>query len=117
MNTNQKTIDDLMSDFFDYMRSIHRAEHGLSRYRRKWQKIKDFMSARKLKYYNESVEHAYLKHELGHYDYYQLDKEKRDLVNIIEALREFQTTGQVFRGARKHHPKEFNGTAANSINA
>lgn len=117
MNTKKQTIDDLMNDFFDYMRSIYRTEGSLKRYKRIWQRIKDFMSAQKLKYYNQAVEQAYLKHELGDYDYYQLDREKRDLINITEALGEFQKTGRLFMGARKHLPKEFRGSAAASIKA
>jgi len=117
MSPKKQTIDDLMSDFFDYMRSIHRTEGSLKRYKRKWQRIKSFMSAQKLKNYDEAVEQAYLKHELGDYDYYQLDRQKRDLVNITEAFGEFQKTGRLFMGPRKHHPKEFRGSAAASIKA
>ncbi|TCV19586.1 site-specific recombinase XerD [Sphingobacterium alimentarium] len=115
MSQNKQTIDDLMSDFFDHMRSIHRTEGSLKRYKRKWQRIKNFMSAQKLKYYSESVQQAYLKHELGDYHYYQLDRQKRDLVNITEALGEFQKTGRLFMGPRKQRPKEFCGSAAASI--
>lgn len=115
MTTKKQTIDDLINAFFDYMRSIHRTEGSLNRYRRKWQRIKDFMSAKKLRYYSEDIEQAYLKHELGQYDYHQLDEKKRDLVNITEALGEFQKTGRLFMGSRKHHPKEFRGTAGRYI--
>jgi len=104
-----------MNGFFDYMRSIDRTEHSLDRYRRKWRTLQEFMAAKKMKYYDEKVERAFLKNELGQYDYYQLDREKRDLVNIIEALGEFQRTNRFFMGPRKHRPKEFHGTAASSI--
>lgn len=104
-----------MNGFFDYMRSIDRTEHSLDRYRRKWRTLQEFMAAKKIKYYDEKVERAFLKHELGQYDYYQLDREKRDLVNITEALGEFQRTNRFFMGPRKHRPKEFHGTAASSI--
>jgi len=104
-----------MDDFFDYMRSINRTEHSLRRYRQKWKLLLEFMAANQIKYYNKKVELAFLRNELGKYDYYQLDREKRDLVNITEALEEFQRTNLFFMGPRKHHPREFHGSAANSI--
>src|SRR5680860_1731792 len=117
MKPKKQKINDLMDDFFDYMRSINRTEHSLRRYRQKWKLLLEFMAANQIKYYNKKVELAFLRNELGKYDYYQLDREKRDLVNITEALEEFQRTNLFFMGPRKHHPREFHGSAANSIKA
>lgn len=115
MNNKKQTIDDLMNAFFDYMRSIHRCEGSVRRYRRSWKKVKNFMLNNRVKFYDAKVEQAFLKHEFGKYDYHQLDKRKRDFVNIVEALTEFQKTGRVFKGARKHPCKEFKGSAAHDI--
>ena len=113
----KQTIDELMNAFFEYMRSIHRCEGTLKRYSRRWKKVKGFMQSRGIKYYNGKVGLSYLKYELGDFDYHQLDRQKRDLVNIIEALTEFQESGRVFKGARKHKPKEFRGPWAVNIKA
>ncbi|MFC4875074.1 tyrosine-type recombinase/integrase [Negadavirga shengliensis] len=116
MKKNQ-TIDELMNEFFDYMRSIHRCEGTLKRYRRNWKRVNAFMQYRGIRFYDGNVGRSYLKHELGNFDYHQLDRQKRDLVNIIEALTEFQESGRVFKGARKHKPKEFHGPWAVDIKA
>lgn len=116
MNRKKQTIDDLMSAFFDYMRSIHRCEGNFRRYRRKWLIIKAFMLDRKIKYYDSTVEKAFLNHELGDFDYYQLASKQRELVNITEALAEFQNTGRMIMGARKHRPRVFRGSAATYLN-
>ncbi|MDZ7607135.1 MAG: phage integrase N-terminal SAM-like domain-containing protein [Cyclobacteriaceae bacterium] len=63
------------------------------------------------------VEQAFLKYEFGKYDYHRLDKRKRELVNVVEALTEFQKTGRIFLGPRRHQPKEFGGSAASDIMA
>lgn len=117
MNNKNKTPDDLMNAFFDYMRSIHRCEGSFRRYRRNWKKVKDFMLNRRIKFYDAKVEQAFLKYEFGKYDYHKLDKRKRDLVNVVEALTEFQKTGRIFLGPRRHQPKEFGGSAASDIMA
>jgi site-specific recombinase XerD len=117
MKNKNQTIDDLMNAFFDYMRSIHRCEGSFRRYRRNWKKIRDFMLRKRIKFYDAKVEQDFLKHEFGKYDYYQLDKKKKDLVNITEALTEFQATGRIFKGARKQARKKFSGSAADHITA
>ena len=117
MNNKKQTIDELMNALFDYMRSIHRCEGSFRRYRRTLKKVKDFMVNKRIKFYDAKVEQAFLKHEFGKYDYHQLDKSRRDLVNIVEALTEFQNTSRIFLGARRHQPKEFGGSAASDIMA
>lgn len=106
-----------MDEFFGYMRSIHRCEGTIKRYRRSWKRIKAFMQYRGIRYYNGKAGRTFLKHELGDFDYHQLDRQKKDLVNIVEALTEFQESGRVFKGARKHKPKEFHGPWAGDIKA
>jgi len=109
MENKKQTIDNLMNAMFGYMRDIHRCEGTISRYRRKWQKIKDFMLENNIKYYDTDVEHAYLSSVLGKFDYHQLNRKEKDLVNIIEVLSEFQKTGRILMGQRKHKPKVFKG--------
>lgn len=109
MENKKQTIDNLMNAMFDYMRSIHRCEGTISRYRRKWQQVKDFMLENKIKYYDTDVEQAYLSSVLGEFEYHQLNRKEKDLVNIIEVLSEFQKTGRILMGQRKHKPKVFKG--------
>ena len=106
----KQTIDDLLSAVFDYMKDIHRKRKTFHRYNSKWQKVKEFMQDNKIKYYNSKVEKAYLTSVLGDFDYKSLNKKEKELVNVIEALSEFQKTGrQRIAGIRKHPPKEFKG--------
>jgi len=109
MENQKQTIDDLMNAMFDYMRDIHRCEGTIYRYRRRWQKVKDFMLDNKIKYYDSDVEQAYLTSVLGDFDYHQLNRKDKELVNVIEVLSEFQKTGRILLGMRKHQPKVFKG--------
>lgn len=117
MNSKKQTIDALMDAFSNYLRSIHRSEGTIKRYRIKWKKVKGYMEDHHLKFYSQKVEKAYLRTVLGAYDYHQLDKKSRDLVNTIEALYQYQTSGRIMMGARKHPPKAFRGSASSSIKA
>lgn len=109
MENQKQTIDNLMNAMFDYMRDIHRCEGTIYRYRRRWQKVKDFMLDNKIKYYDTDVELAYLNSVLGDFDYHQLNRKDKELVNVIEVLSEFQKTGRILLGQRKHQPKVFKG--------
>ena len=109
MENQKQTIDNLMNAMFDYMRDIHRCEGTIYRYRRRWQKVKDFMLDNKIKYYDTDVELAYLTSVLGDFDYHQLNRKDKELVNVIEVLSEFQKTGRILLGQRKHQPKVFKG--------
>jgi site-specific recombinase XerD len=109
MENQRQEIDNLMNAIFDYMRDIHRCEGTISRYRRRWQHVKCFMLQNQIKYYDAEVEQAYLTSTLGNYDYSKLNRKEKDLINIIEVLSEFQKTGRLLMGPRKHHPKVFTG--------
>lgn len=104
-----------MNSMFDYMRSIHRCEGTIVRYHRKWRKVKNFMRAHQIEYYDTDVEKAYLSSVLGDYDYHQLNRKEKEIVNVIEVLSEFQKTGRIFLGPRKHKPKEFKGETGRII--
>ena len=84
MENQKQTIDNLMNAMFDYMRDIHRSEGTIYRYRRRWQKVKDFMLDNKIKYYDTDVELAYLTSVLGDFDYHQLN---RDHVPFLVEIR------------------------------
>ena len=107
MENQKQTIDDLMNVMFDYMRDIHRSEGTIIRYRRKWQKVKNFMLDNQINHYDAKVEKAYLTSILGSQDYNQLNKKEKELVNVTEVLIEFQKTGRIQIGPRRHHPKVF----------
>ena len=109
MENQKQTINNLMNAMFDFMRDIHRSEGTIYRYRRRWQKVKDFMLDNKIKYYDTDVELAYLTSVLGDFDYHQLNRKDKELVNVIEVLSEFQKTGRILMGQRKHKPKVFKG--------
>ncbi|MBI9065490.1 MAG: hypothetical protein JEZ14_26125, partial [Marinilabiliaceae bacterium] len=109
MEKQKQTIDNLMDALFDYMRHIHRSEGTILRYCRRWQKVKVFMLNNDVKYYDANVEKAYLTSVLGEFDYHQLNRKEKDLVNVIEVLTEFQKTGRVLMGPRKRKPKVFKG--------
>ncbi|MHB9057061.1 MAG: tyrosine-type recombinase/integrase [Paludibacteraceae bacterium] len=109
MENQKQTIDNLVNAMFDYMRYIHRSEGTISRYRFRWQKVKDFMLNNRIKYYDTDVEKAYLTSVLGDFDYNDLNQKEKVLVNVIEVLTEFQKTGRIIMGPRKHHPKLFKG--------
>lgn len=115
MENQKQSIDNLMDEMFDYMRVIHRSEGTIFRYRRRWLKVKDFMLDKKIKYYDTDVEKAYLRSYLGHFDYHQLSRKEKELVNVIEVLSEFQKTGRIMMGPRKHHPKVFEGELGRTI--
>jgi len=115
MGNQKQTIDNLMNEMFDYMKDIHRSEGTIYRYRSRWQKVKDFMLENKIKYYDTYVEQAYLSSVLGDFDYHQLNRKEKELVNVIEVLSEFQKTGRILMGQRKHKPKVFKGDIGSVI--
>jgi site-specific recombinase XerD len=75
------------------------------------------MSGKKIRFYDAKAEKAYLTFKLGNYDYHQLDQQQRLLVNTTEALTEFQMIGRIIMGARKLHPKVFEGSVGRMIKA
>ena len=87
MGNQKQTIDNLMNAMFDYMRGIHRSEGTIYRYRRRWQKVKDFMLENKIKYYDTDVEQAFLSSVLGDFDYHQLTRKEKEIVNIAKKLK------------------------------
>ncbi|HEC44468.1 MAG TPA: integrase [Bacteroides sp.] len=115
MENQKQTIDNLMNEMFDYMRDIHRCEGTIYRYRCRWKKVKDFMQDNKIKYYDTDVELAYLTSVLGDFDYHQLNRKDKELVNVIEVLSEYQKTGRILLGQRKHQPKVFKGDTGRII--
>ena len=109
METQRQEIDDLLNALFDYLRAIHRSEGTIKRYRRMWLKVSCYMQLHQIKYYDAEVEQAFLSSELGNFDYNELNRKEKDLVNTIEVLSEFQQMGRLIMGARKKHPKIFTG--------
>jgi len=110
MENPDQTIEDLLEAIFNYMNKLNRSRRTFSRYRSKWQALKDFMRDNDLKYFNTDVERAYLTSVLGDFNYNSLNEKERELVNGIEALSGFQKTGRLrLAGMRKHPPKKFEG--------
>lgn len=115
MENQKQTIDNLMDEMFDYLRKSQRHPVTIYQYRYTWQKVKSFMLANSIKYYNARVERAFLSSILGNYNYSKLDKREKELVNKTEALCEFQRAGRILLGCRKHPPKEFKGATGCTI--
>lgn len=115
METEKQEIDNLLNALFDYLRDIHRSDGTITRYRRKWQRLKEYMLQNQIKYYDAEVEQAYLRWALGTNDYNELNRKEKDLVNTIEVLCEFQKTGRLIMGTRKQHPKVFTGATGKII--
>lgn len=117
MDTKKQTIDELITVFSTYLRSIHRCEATIRRYHLKWKKVKTFMESHQIPFYSKQVEKAYLQSVLGDFDYHGLDKKSKQIVNAIEALCEFGQAGRMMMGQRKHHPKVFPGAASPQIHS
>ena len=115
MENQKQTIDDLMDAMFDYLRESHRHHTTISQYRYSWQKVKSFMLANKMEYYGAKVEKAFLSSILGDFTYDLLNDREKELVNKTEALCEFQKTGRILLGCRKHPPKVFKGEVGRII--
>ena len=115
MKNQKQTIDNLMDEMFDYLRKSQRHPVTIDQYRYSWQKVKSFMLANNIKYYNAKTESTFLISVLGDYDYSKLNQRGKELVNKTEALCEFQNTGRILLGCRKHPPKEFKGKTGRII--
>lgn len=111
MKENQ-TIDELVNEFESHLRTLQRGRYTLRGYWQIWKPLKHFMDAVGIEYYNKSVGDQFIKSRLGDYDYASLDRMQRHLVNKVDALHVFQSTGQVFFGTaplRKNPPKLLTG--------
>lgn len=109
MEQRKQTIDELTEDFYRYLRSIHRSENTIRKYRAAWEKLKTYMAERRLKIYTAKIGEAFLVSELGKYKFDNLPIIKKHFVSKIEALDDFQKTGRVLLGMRRKPPKELNG--------
>jgi len=115
MENQKQTIDDLMNEMFGYLRNTQRHQVTIDQYRYSWQKVKSFMLVNKMEYFDIKVEKAFLSSILGDFAYDKLNDREKELVNKTEALCEFQKTGRILLGCRKHPPKEFKGEVGRII--
>lgn len=115
MEKEKQTIDNLMGGLFSYMKEAHYSKARISQYRYCWQKVKNFMLANNIKYYDSHVEKAFLNEALGDFNYKNLSPTEKALVNQTEALCEFQQTKRILLGNRKHPPKVFEGEIGRAI--
>jgi len=111
MKENQ-TIDELLNEFEKHLRTLQRGRYTLRGYWQIWKPLKRFMAAEGIMYYDKSVGDQFIKSKLGEYDYASLDRMQRHLVNKVDAVYVFQSTGQVFFGTaplRRNPPKLLTG--------
>lgn len=117
MEQKKQTIDQLTEDFHHYLRSIRRSEHTIRLYLAAWNKLKAYMSSRRLKVYTSKIGEAFLVSQLGKYKYENLPTNKQNFVSKIEALVDFENTGRVLLGTRIKPPKAFTGTIGETMKA
>ncbi|WP_205513216.1 site-specific integrase [Longitalea arenae] len=115
MAKKKQTIDEVIALFSDYLRSIHRADSTVHYYNRQWKKVKAFMLTHKIKYFDRSVSEMFFTSTLGKYEYRSLRYSGKNMVNLIEALHEFQETGKVLKGTQRNPPKIFTGVIGESM--
>jgi site-specific recombinase XerD len=108
----KQTIDELVNEFEKHLRTLQRGRYTLRGYWQIWKPLKRFMAADGIAYYDKSIGDQFIKSKLGDYDYVSLDRMQRHLVNKVDALHVFQSTGEVFFGTaplRRNPPKLLTG--------
>lgn len=115
MKQEKQTIDELTEDLHKYLRSIRRSEHTIRLYVIAWKKLKNYMISHRLKFYDSRIGEAFLVSELGKYKYENLTTNKKNFVNKIESLTDFQYTGRVLLGKRLNPPKVFSGIVGKTM--
>ncbi|TKT85974.1 tyrosine-type recombinase/integrase [Dyadobacter frigoris] len=111
MKENQ-TIDELVNEFEKHLLTLQRSRFTIRQYWQTWKPLKLFMAAHNIEYYNQSVGQQFIKSRLGDYDYNMLNQMQKRLVNVVDALYVFQSTGQIFFGTaplRRNPPKILTG--------
>ena len=111
MKENQ-TTDELVNEFEKHLRTLHRSRFTIRQYWQTWKPLKLFMAAHGIEYYDQSVGRQFVKSKLGDYEYATLNQMQRRLVNTVDALYVFQSTGQIFFGTaplRRNRPKPLAG--------
>ena len=109
---DKQTIDDLVIEFENHLRTLKRSRLTIRQYWQTWKPLKIFMSAQDIEYYDQSVGQQFVKSKLGDYEYSTLNQMQRRLVNTVDALHVFQCTGEIFFGRaplRRNPPKIFAG--------
>jgi site-specific recombinase XerD len=117
MEQKKQPLEELITDFHHYLRSIRRSEHTIRLYLSAWDKLKAYMGKRKLKIYTSKIGEAFLVSELGKYKYENLPTGKQNFVSKIEALVDFQNTGKVLLGQRRKPQKQFSGVIGKTMQA
>lgn len=115
MEKRKQTIDNLMDGLYTYMKEARYSKARISQYRYCWQKVKNFMLANNIKYYDSHAEKAFLNDALGDFNYKDLSPTGKAMVNQTEALCEFQQTKRILLGDRKHPPRVFEGEIGRAI--
>jgi len=115
MKKVKQTIDELVEALCVYLRSMRRSDVTISTYCRKWRKVKAYMSAHKIKFYDKSVGERFLKSRLGDFDFAKLNRTHQDLVHRVYTLDHFLSTGTVQMGIKQKPPKVFAGAIGKAM--
>lgn len=112
MKKEKQTISELLNAFEDYLIFLKRRRFTIRMYKYVWRAFKEYASSHHTKFYNRLVGDQFIKSQLGDYNYADLSKTQRRLVNTIDALYVFQQEGALFMGRsplRRRLPRKFSG--------
>src|ERR1700743_567275 len=107
MKKEQQTLGAVASRFTKYLTKVNRRPATIEKYEEIWNRMGRFISSNKITFFDKSVGERFLKHLYGNYDYYQLKRHPKNIVNCVEALSEFQQTCTIARGPRKRPIRTF----------
>lgn len=109
MKTCKQTLDALTKKFTEYLKKLKRRPSTIENYTEVWRRVKIFMKLHKLRFYDKKVGQQYLQNLYGNYNYSTLTKFRKDIVNYVEGLAEFQESGTIAMGPRKIPIRTFEG--------
>jgi site-specific recombinase XerD len=115
MESSPQAFDALFENFIDYLKKIQRRPATIDKYSELWGRLRKFINSRKIEFYDKTVGNQFLTHLYGNYDYYQLTRYPKNIVNCIESLSEYQQTGKIAMGPRKKPVRTFTGLIGATI--
>lgn len=112
MKKEKQTISGLLTAFESYLISLKRSRFSIRTYKSIWRPFKEYATAHHTKFYDRSLGDRFIKSQLGNYNYADLNKSQKRLVNTIDALYVFQQQGALLMGRsplRRKPPRKFDG--------
>lgn len=112
MKKEKQTISELLTAFEDYLIFLKRSPITICTYKSIWKPFKEYATSHHTKFYDRLVGDQFIKSQLGNYNYADLNKTQRRVVNTIDALYVFQQEGALYMGRsplRRKPPRKFEG--------